>query len=174
MCDAFTNPQPKKPPLSRRKPERGRRCQLSIEKHETDSKPEPETAAVLDAEASAVGVRGVPNVNDYLRGKICAALALGLSQREAARWFSVSRPHDQPATRARPRVRREGKRTGQTRAASAAFASAAGGRQVEAAGIEPASRDISMQASTRVVEYLIVVRAGPYRLGSARIIWELV
>ena len=40
------------------------------------------------------------------------------------------------------------------------------GAQVEAAGIEPASRDISMQASTCVVGYLNFARCAPARQGN--------
>ena len=39
--------------------------------------------------------------------------------------------------------------------------------EVEAAGIEPASRDISMKASTCVADYLSLVASSAYRQGSA-------
>jgi hypothetical protein len=42
------------------------------------------------ARSDRVPVRGAPEVEPYFRGKICAALALGLSQREAEAWFDVS------------------------------------------------------------------------------------
>ena len=45
--------------------------------------------------------------------------------------------------------------------------------QVEAAGIEPASRDISTKASTRVAEDLIFARAGVLRRTTDRTIQEL-
>ena len=43
---------------------------------------------------------------------------------------------------------------------------------MEAAGIEPASRDISMEASTCVVDSLSFAQGGPYRPGPPGTRWE--
>jgi len=51
----------------------------------------PESTDLRPVEVATDWQRQAPRIHPYERGKLCMALALGLSQREAEAWFDVSR-----------------------------------------------------------------------------------